>query len=97
MGFECGKRLGQRGGSTNLQAATCGSDLAQHGHARHVQHGGETLVLFGDPQPHIGAARHQLRFRVRGAQLEQFGQSLWQFISRIGLLRMSGGRKQLQF
>ena len=92
-----GIRIGQRDSRANQQMLRQLRNLAQFGHLRQVNDLRKLPVLLGDPQPHIGAARHQLRFRVRGAQLEQFGQSLWQFISQIGLLRMSGGRKQLQF
>ena len=41
-----------------------------------VNHVVKLLVLFGDPQAHIGAARHQLRARVRGACFQERRQSL---------------------
>ena len=65
------------------------------GGAGHVEDVAELCVLFGHPQPHIGAARHDLRVWMRGPGGEQAGQGGGRNIREIGLLRRCRLCKQL--
>ena len=95
--YQRGIRIGQRDSRANQQMLRLVFSPAQLGHLREVDDLVELPVLLGQPQPHIGAARDKLCFRVRSAKPEQFSQRWRQFISQIGLLRTTGVRKQLQF
>ena len=80
-----GKRIGQRGRSTNGQMPVMAFNLAQLVHPGHVEHLFKMHVHFVDPQPHIGAASHNLGLRVFDALGQQLGQRGGANISQIKL------------
>ena len=83
VGHQRVESVRQRDGGADGDVVRIALDPAQLGDTSDVEHLREIAVLLGDPQSHIGASGHDLRFGVLTAQRQQLGQVVWGHVDRI--------------
>ena len=75
VGHQGGEGVGQGDCRANGDVMRVPLHPPQLGHAGHVQQLIKAPVLLGNPQAHVGAARHDLGSRVGGAPRQQLAQA----------------------